>query len=442
MKARSRAVAPAEITVASLEAKFEAYLEIMKTRDMSRLMLELRKEISWKCAPKASVLAQYAPLFSGLADLSPGGVLPPKKTAMALLAAHRRKQINFSGQLDNDWTDDVGSTIRATFAKYRDLAASTDATRRCFAKASVQERVAIQGVLSKMGSRTMADESGLPPNLAFMDRMGFGSLLDCTEQDVVDFDAWGHIFTKISNDVDHMEQTATPRSMEQTDTPRSMEQTDTPRSTASFAFCTHKIVSADGSSEADLEAQLLSLANCAAPLPPKAGGQKLIAVRAKIQARADKAAGKGTAKAPGRSKVMKRPAAAAAAEDSQFDTPPKKHPTARKAGFEAAFDTPLKKPPTAPTARKEIKKLHSKAYHTVRREVPSGQEFFSVHGGLHKDHGQSLEGRTEGDPGVAGDHQVQVLWCSRCRWSPKGCSDSKNVRGCRNTLFTGKRGQL
>ena len=170
--------------------------------------------------------------------------------------------------------------------------------------------------------------------------------------------------------------------------------------------------------------------------------RKLIAVRAKIQARADKAAGKGTAKAPGRSKVMKRPAAAAAAEDSQFDTPPKKHPTARKAGFEAAFDTPLKKPPTAPTARKEIKKLHSKAYHTVRREVPSGQEFFSVHGSLHKDHGQSLEGRTEGDPGVAGDHQVQVLWCFRCRWSPKGCSDSKNVRGCRNTLFTGKRGQL
>ena len=57
MKPRSRSVAPAELTVASLEANFEAYLEIMKTRDVSRLMLELRKEISWKCAPKASVLA-------------------------------------------------------------------------------------------------------------------------------------------------------------------------------------------------------------------------------------------------------------------------------------------------------------------------------------------------------------------------------------------------
>ena len=187
VKPRSRSVAPAELTVASLEAKFEAYLEIMKTRDMSRLMLELRKEISWKCAPKASILAQYAHLFSGLADLAPGGVLPPKKTAMALLAAHRRKPINFSGQLENDWTGDIGSTIGAAFAKYRDLAASTDATRRCFAKASVQERVAIQGVLSKMGSQTTADESGLQASLAFMDRMGFGSLLDSTEHDVADF---------------------------------------------------------------------------------------------------------------------------------------------------------------------------------------------------------------------------------------------------------------
>ena len=116
MKFRSRTVAPAELTVSAVESKFEAYLELMKTRDMSALMKELRKEISWKCAPKASVLAQYAPLFSGLADLALGGVLPPKKTAMALLAAHRRKPINFSGQSDNDWTDDVSNTIRATFS--------------------------------------------------------------------------------------------------------------------------------------------------------------------------------------------------------------------------------------------------------------------------------------------------------------------------------------
>ena len=195
-----------------------------------------------------------------------------------------------------------------------------------------------------------------------MDRMGFGSLLDSTQQDVVYLNAWGSIFTKISNDVDHFDEMPA-------ETPRSMELTDTLRSTASFAFCTHKIVSADGSSEADLEAHLLSLANCSAPLPPKAGGQKLIAVRAKIQARADMAAGKVTAKATGRSKVMKRPAAAAAAEDSQFDTPRKKLTTARKAGAEPFSAEKTAAPAPTTSNNKEIKKLHSKAYHTVRRDA-------------------------------------------------------------------------
>ena len=81
MKPRSRSVAPAELTVASLEAKSEADLEVMKTRDMSRLMLELRKEISWKCAPKASVLAKYAPFCFGLRRLGTGRGAPSEENS-------------------------------------------------------------------------------------------------------------------------------------------------------------------------------------------------------------------------------------------------------------------------------------------------------------------------------------------------------------------------
>ena len=102
-------------------------------------------------------------------------------------------------------------------------------------------------------------------------------------------------------------------------------------------------------------------------------------MRAKIQARADKAAGKGTAKATGRSKVktksknppvMKRPAAAAAAaEDSQFDTPVKKPPTSSKARAEPLSAEKTAAPAPTTSNNKEIKKLHSKAYHTVRRDA-------------------------------------------------------------------------
>ena len=71
---------------------------------------------------------------------------------------------------------------------------------------------------------------------------------------------------KISNEVDHFDEMPA-------ETSRSMELTDTLRSTASLAWCAHAIVSADGKSEVDLEAHLLCLASCSAPLPPKAGAR-------------------------------------------------------------------------------------------------------------------------------------------------------------------------
>ena len=303
--------------------------------------------------------------------MAPGGVLPPKKTAMALLAAHRRLPINFSGQSDNDWTDDVSSTIRATFSKYRDLAGSTEAARRCFAKASVQERAAVLEVLSKMGARTIADESGPPTPLALMDRKESGSFLDSVEHDVVDFKSLGCIFAKISNDLDNIDEMAA-------ETPRSMEMNDTPRSTASTTFYPPTNVSVAGCSEAELEAQLLELANCSEPLPPKSGGQKLIATQAKIKAKADKKAAKAKAKAKSRSKVaiktkamkeLKRPAAATADENDLADTPVKKPPTTRKPGAEPSSSEKTAAPAPTTSNNAELKKLHSKMYHRACQEA-------------------------------------------------------------------------
>ena len=85
----------------------------------------------------------------------------------------------------------------------------------------------------------------------------------------------GSFFEKISHDVDSID--AIPA-----ESPRSMEMTNTPRSTASTTFYPPTNVAVVGTSEADLEAQLLSIANSSVPLPPKAGGQKVIAVQAKL----------------------------------------------------------------------------------------------------------------------------------------------------------------
>jgi len=157
-KGRTRTSSPAELTVGALELKFEDYMEAMKSRDFSSLLKDLKQETTWKNAPKASVLGRYSVLFSGLADVCPCGVLPPKKTTLALLACHRKRPINFSGQADVDWADEMGTIVRAAFAKFRELSCSQDACRRCLAKASTHDKLAIEEVLAKMGGPKTCSE--------------------------------------------------------------------------------------------------------------------------------------------------------------------------------------------------------------------------------------------------------------------------------------------
>jgi len=157
-KGRTRTSSPAELTVGALELKFEDFMEAMKSRDFSSLLKDLKQETTWKNAPKASVLGRYSVLFSGLADVCPNGVLPPKKTTLALLACHRKRPINFSGQADVDWADEMGTIVRAAFAKFRELSCSQDACRRCLSKASTHDKLAIEEVLAKMGAPKTCSE--------------------------------------------------------------------------------------------------------------------------------------------------------------------------------------------------------------------------------------------------------------------------------------------
>ena len=104
---------------------------------MVSLLSAMKKEVMWKNALRATVLSQYSQLFSGLADICPCGVLPPKRTAVALVCCHKTRPINFSGKNDGDWADDTSALIRACFSKYRELANDIPARRRCYSKAFV-----------------------------------------------------------------------------------------------------------------------------------------------------------------------------------------------------------------------------------------------------------------------------------------------------------------
>ena len=139
MAAKKRTVAPKELTVEELEKVIEDYLAEVNNRDLTEALSLLKKSAggkatSWKTAPVAESLAPYAPLYEKLFALSPNTVLPPKKTATALMSVHRRKPINFTRQKDEDWADDMSQLIRMGCAKFRSLADEPVAYRRCTSK--------------------------------------------------------------------------------------------------------------------------------------------------------------------------------------------------------------------------------------------------------------------------------------------------------------------
>ena len=134
--ARARLAVPKDITVAAIQDVFEDYLKGSNTRDLTSLLADLQRHTSWKSAPRAETLAQYAGLYQLLMKLSPTGILPPKFTMMALVALHKVKPVNFTSKPLDIWADELSMTIRAGLQKYRDVAKDCEAHRRSFAKAS------------------------------------------------------------------------------------------------------------------------------------------------------------------------------------------------------------------------------------------------------------------------------------------------------------------
>ncbi len=98
-KPQKRTAAPTELGVAEIEVEMEALMTAISSMDLTDLLLDMKKEITWKNEAKPSVMAKYAVLYFGLKTISPQAVLPPKKTALALLAAHRNNNVQLFGPM-------------------------------------------------------------------------------------------------------------------------------------------------------------------------------------------------------------------------------------------------------------------------------------------------------------------------------------------------------
>ena len=132
--ASKRQVAPKEIRTCDLQVVLDLWMGKRGSRDFESLTAELRSNTTWKSAPKAATLAAYSDLYSAFAALSPSGMLPAKKLALALCASHKQRPCNFSGKPEDTWSDTASGLLRAGFQKYREIAKDAEAHRRCMGK--------------------------------------------------------------------------------------------------------------------------------------------------------------------------------------------------------------------------------------------------------------------------------------------------------------------
>ena len=86
-----------EISVATIEGSIEEWLSQQRTRDLSHLIADL-SGVTWKSSPKCGYLPKFAPLCEIFAKFAANGVLPTKKTSLALVALHGKMPINFTAK--------------------------------------------------------------------------------------------------------------------------------------------------------------------------------------------------------------------------------------------------------------------------------------------------------------------------------------------------------
>jgi hypothetical protein len=145
-----------EISVAAIEGGIEEWLSQQRTRDLTHLLADLAG-VTWKSSPKCSYLAKFAPLYKIFAKFAANGVLPTKKTSLALVALHGKSPINFTGKSVVDWADEIGAILRCTFSKYRELAFGrnhAEQYRITVGSASDDERRAIDEVAYRIKQHT------------------------------------------------------------------------------------------------------------------------------------------------------------------------------------------------------------------------------------------------------------------------------------------------
>jgi hypothetical protein len=150
---RARQSAPAELSQECVKEALEAFMKKSGSSDLAKLLQPLKSTATWKNAP-----SQCIPALCGLEDLfveilkrCPSGVLPPKKTGLAVMSCNKASLCNHTPLDEHAFADKMSTQIRIGLSKLRDIAESATVRDRTFRKADADQMASIKRMINYIG---------------------------------------------------------------------------------------------------------------------------------------------------------------------------------------------------------------------------------------------------------------------------------------------------
>ena len=158
-KGRIRVVADPCIGLSDLLGCVERFLDHVQDNNLHKL-LEPPSGFSWKSTPSPSYLAKLRPLWLEFLAIAPNGVLPAKRTRLALERLQERRNCNKTQKTNEEYAELCDEWMRVGLAHLRSLKGNELNKARAFRKADAEEQAALTEILDciQLGDAPIAQD--------------------------------------------------------------------------------------------------------------------------------------------------------------------------------------------------------------------------------------------------------------------------------------------
>ncbi len=120
-RSNGRLVCNPNASTAAYMSCLEQYMQSQGTRDLKGLLTPMEREVSWKTAPRLSILVQYQELYRSLFVQSPNTIFSHSKLVAAITGCHASQPCLFTHRPLGMEASALSALLRMGAAKWRDL---------------------------------------------------------------------------------------------------------------------------------------------------------------------------------------------------------------------------------------------------------------------------------------------------------------------------------